>query len=120
MNEDIKYRWLVALRSGEYKQGQMVLHNMANDSYCCLGVLCELYCKEHPDLSVKSQCGHEFEYYFDAHEVLPPEIIEWAGFDEFVSNPSLKLECDNKISIAELNDNGKTFDEIANLIEAQL
>lgn len=115
MNEEIKKRWVAALRSGEYKQGQMVLHNVCNDSYCCLGVLCELYCKEHPDLSVKSQCHHEFEYYFNVHEVLPTEIIEWADLDG--ANP-IAEHWDT--TIAEMNDSGKPFSEIADLIEEDL
>lgn len=35
--------WLNALRSGEYKQAQNRLR--VNDSFCCLGVACDLYDK---------------------------------------------------------------------------
>ena len=34
-------RWVAALRSGTYQQGQRVLRNDHN-GYCCLGVLCDL------------------------------------------------------------------------------
>lgn len=56
MNQDLKTKWVKALRSGIYKQGQMRLrrevgvgelfsHRGAQPpkyEYCCLGVLCEV------------------------------------------------------------------------------
>ena len=41
MNPEIKDRWVAALRSGEYKQGTGRLRRV-NDTFCCLGVLCDL------------------------------------------------------------------------------
>ena len=41
MNKEIKKRWVKALRSGKYKQGFKALR--INDTYCVLGVLCDLY-----------------------------------------------------------------------------
>ena len=40
MNQEIKEKWLEALRSGKYKQGFTRLKQ--NNRYCCLGVLCSL------------------------------------------------------------------------------
>src|ERR1700722_19140718 len=40
MDPALKAKWVAALRSGEYKQGDGKLHNRTDDSYCCLGVLC--------------------------------------------------------------------------------
>lgn len=40
MNKEIKDKWVEALRSGNYKQGYGNLQT--GDSYCCLGVLCEI------------------------------------------------------------------------------
>jgi hypothetical protein len=37
---ELKARWVAALRSGKYEQGEEFLRN--NGKYCCLGVLCEL------------------------------------------------------------------------------
>ena len=47
MKPEIAQRWVEALRSGEYKQGLSVLRRIdesgnGQDSYCCLGVLCEI------------------------------------------------------------------------------
>lgn len=41
MTPELKAKWITALRSGEYTQGQNYLK--ANGNYCCLGVLCEVY-----------------------------------------------------------------------------
>lgn len=39
--------WAEALRSGDYKQGFGCLHS--GDSYCCLGVACDLFKNKYPD-----------------------------------------------------------------------
>ena len=41
MNPEVKQLWLDALRSGKYEQGKLMLRPTDN-SYCCLGVLCEI------------------------------------------------------------------------------
>ena len=38
-------KWVDALKSGEYKQGQSRLRNIEN-KYCCLGVACDIYEKQ--------------------------------------------------------------------------
>lgn len=40
LTQEIKDKWIAALTSGEYKQGQGYLR--LGDTYCCLGVLCDL------------------------------------------------------------------------------
>jgi hypothetical protein len=48
LNEGIKLRpefkqiWLERLRSGKYKQGHETLHDKDDNTYCCLGVLCQV------------------------------------------------------------------------------
>jgi hypothetical protein len=45
MRLDIAKKWVEALRSGKYKRATHRLR--ANeDSFCCLGVLCDLYAEE--------------------------------------------------------------------------
>jgi|688.fasta_scaffold08051_1 hypothetical protein len=41
MNGELKAKWLEALRSGWYKQGQGRLRD-ENNQFCCLGVLCDV------------------------------------------------------------------------------
>ena len=38
MNQELKAKWVAALRSGEYKQGQGAMRPTP-DTYCCLAVL---------------------------------------------------------------------------------
>ena len=99
MNNLIKHKWIDALRSGKYKQGKYYLKTI-NDEYCCLGVLTQLYVDEHPNTSF-------IENY------LPLEVVEWANLKEI--NPII-----NGDFLANLNDNGKTFDQIASLIDTYL
>ncbi len=41
MDQIAKGKWLIALRSGKYKQGSGRLRSR-DDTYCCLGVLCDV------------------------------------------------------------------------------
>jgi hypothetical protein len=41
MNVEMKQKWVAALRSGNYKQGEGRLRDSRN-CYCCLGVLCDI------------------------------------------------------------------------------
>ena len=40
MKKEIADKWVEALRSGKYKQGKSALKK--DDSFCCLGVLCDI------------------------------------------------------------------------------
>lgn len=43
MDKEVKAKWLIALRSGKYKQGMGCLKNKTTGTkYCCLGVLIEV------------------------------------------------------------------------------
>jgi hypothetical protein len=42
MDEKLKAKWVKALRSGEYNQGQGHLRRQKIESYCCLGVLADV------------------------------------------------------------------------------
>lgn len=138
MKEAIKEKWIEALRSGEYTQARNSLYRLHADdrsrSYCCLGVLCDLYRKEHPDQA--SWNGRSFLIQTDEgahHEeaVLPFAVQQWAGLPD--DNPEL-AEWDERdeddyispeASLAELNDGRdglvqRSFEEIANLIHHHL
>lgn len=41
MDPELKQKWVDALRSGKYKQGEGLLRDK-NDHYCCLGVLADV------------------------------------------------------------------------------
>jgi hypothetical protein len=110
MNQEIKTKWVAALRSGEYQQGQSQLRN--GDKFCCLGVLCNIHSKE---------TGTEWMgNYYDDHEVyLPEDVMMWSELN--INDPILPFNKSSfDISLSNLNDFGSTFLEIADLIEAQL
>jgi len=113
MNPQIKQKWVSALRSGEYQQTQRRLHD--ENGFCCLGVLCDLYIKEN-QLEWEPSSYYNNAYMFqDMATVLPLSVMEWVGVEEV--NPYVN---GGPFTLAELNDNGTTFNVIANLIETHL
>lgn len=114
MNQEIKKKWVDALRSGEYKQGTE--HLKKDGCFCCLGVLMDIYKKEN---------GEEWtgeEQKFDG--ILSTEIVEWSEVES--SDPKLFysekiLPLGRKREITHLNDSKKlSFEQLADLIEQQL
>lgn len=129
MNPQVKAKWIDALRSGEYQQGDEALQN--DDGFCCLGVLCDLYSKEKGldwkviDPEDAPSPTHN-RFYFDGEsEFLPLSVQEWA---ELQSNNPEVVECDEEfiadpevtVYISHLNDTGYSFNKLADIIEAQL
>jgi len=116
MNAEVKAKWVAALRSGKYKQGQRALHNRDDDTYCCLGVLCELYKADHPEfpVSVMSPIGRDVKFTAygasEKYAVLPVEVTAWADVSSCGVYPGSDLVNDND----KLN---KSFEEIAKIIE---
>lgn len=121
MKATIKKLWLNALRSGEYKQGKGTLR--ANDSYCCLGVLCDLHAKEFKkDWVLVPTVNDEHYDYLGRTQFLPNEVSNWAEIDYYKSlgytNSGMFKNDDGKdSSLSTLNDEGKSFTEIADIIE---
>jgi len=124
MNTVVKQKWVDALRSGEYEQAQSKLFDGSN--YCCLGVLCDLYSKEHDDdweHRFSQFSNHDLWYYDNQAEVLPEVVMDWAGLK--VNNPKVNVidpESEDTVveNIAGLNDSGYNFKELSNYIEEQL
>lgn len=122
MNPQIKQRWLEALRSGEYKQTTENLRDI--NGFCCLGVLCDLYAKERGTDWV--QLIDSYELYGEI-QLLPLSVQKWAGLNTNVGG-MVDFECEadgvmhvKSETLPEINDSwNKNFNEIADLIEAQL
>lgn len=118
MKKDIAKIWVEALKSGDYLQGTEYL--CADDRYCCLGVLCDLYAQNAADnlrIVEKFKGDSEFRitYYNHDSEVLPDVVQEWAG----MSSNAGKYMDDTlfESSLASDNDQGDSFDELAKKIE---
>lgn len=134
MNQEVKAKWLEALRSGNYVQGREELrprHYSGGYAYCCLGVLCDVYQKETGKGEWREiGCG-SWDSSFDATEEgapvtdkswssLPQAVVKWAGFytnDPTVPNP--KGNGKDRITLANLNDAGTSFEELAEIIERE-
>ena len=132
MNQEIKQEWIAALRSGEYKQATGLLNNC--EGMCCLGVLCDLYAKKHSEVEWVFKQPEEYTgklngdlgTLFNEELSLPKEVMEWAGLSE--RNPSTPISQDAEEAfpeaehvwahtLAELNDGGLTFPQMADVIE---
>lgn len=115
MNEKIKNLWVKALRSGEFEQGYGCLEKKGK--YCALGVLSVLALLDGEcTYSEDEVCGR-----FDNKKFfLSYNVMRWAGFKAFLNEGKGKspIKFKGKLtSIAELNDEGKSFKELANIIE---
>ncbi len=71
MKKDIKKKWLDELKSGKHKH---VAHCLkCGDMLCSMGVLCELYIKEHPKQK------WDVDGLYAINHSAPSYVIEWAG-----------------------------------------
>jgi hypothetical protein len=109
MDKGIAERWVAALRSGEYEQTTQNLRDY--EGFCCLGVLCDIHRVEQGTMD----WDDDFDYGGDTDrrgDVLPLPVLLWAG----MKNQSGTVGSD--FSLVGLNDDdGKTFPEIADVIE---
>lgn len=119
MNPSVKQAWLAALRSGEYEQGYGLLHP-TEDTYCCLGVLCDLHAKAGLGMWIGDTYGSQ-------SEALPIEVQIWAELQDWCPDVPAPKGQTGVITLAEYNDGRldygvrpHTFAEIAELIERYL
>jgi hypothetical protein len=108
MNPEIKAKWIAALRSGKYKQGQDGLKS--GDRFCCLGVLCEVM-----------GIPEEHDEYEGEDAFLPISARDAAGIDSDGTLPvEVEFKDSDRYSLVDLNDAGADFNFIADVIEKQL
>lgn len=92
--------WVEALRSGEYKQGKRALARDTAEGkvYCCLGVLAEQLGILREDNTVEDGI---------------------AGMPFFLGGvlPDKYLNSETQKKLTKMNDNGATFEDIAEVIE---
>lgn len=116
-NPEAVKKWVEALRSGEFKQAKGVLYDREHGSYCCLGVACFLAKKEgvipkQARWSIPAGC--DTEPALNLVDQFAP-VKEWLGLRE--AEGAFGAKIDQK-GLARMNDNGCTFEEIADLIES--
>lgn len=102
--------WVQALRSGEYKQIKGELQN--EGGHCCLGVLCDVWAKETGGSGyVTSPINGEFVG--GVLDTQPNSIKNWVGLSTDAGDSAYGN------SLAELNDEGVSFLELADIIESE-
>lgn len=113
MKKSIAKKWVKELRSGRYGQGTERLVD-ENDNFCCLGVLCNLAVDEGIGEWVRTYDGWAFKTESEVDgTTLPLEVMQWAGMTSRNGLPNKKAHT----TLASLNDAGKSFKELANIIE---
>ena len=129
MNQEIKKLWVAALRSGNYVQGKNALCQESPEGphFCCLGVLCDLaVAADVTEQSLTEDKGNTVRAYREdltlpntvpATAVLPHSVVMWANLN---SAHPMVLADGYEHGLAQLNDSGSTFSEIADLIEKHL
>lgn len=114
MDQDIKKKWVDALRSGDYDQvlGALKREQVLSETglgYCCLGVLCEVMGVENE----KKEEGTVYDFLFprggwSSRETTMPE----PGWAEDIG-----LDWNTAHYLAKMNDDGESFEVIARYVE---
>ena len=130
MKKEIATRWVKALRSGKYKQGQNHLCVLTSKGaeHCCLGVLTDMYQKDckrkkikplptkdnYSDYRERCAVGYGSTNEF---QVLHSKVKNWAGMKTksgLIPNDDPEMD---DIELTVMNDDGDSFKKIANFIE---
>lgn len=103
LDPDIKEKWIQALESGEYEQGNGRLYDAEANRYCCLGVLAKVC-----DMKISSEFDGIVDSDGDERDYIP--LFKLFGEDSNAGLPSILIE---------MNDEGSTFQEIAQKIREE-
>lgn len=101
--------WVNELRSGKHRQARNQLR-AADGSMCCLGVACEV-----------SGLGHwDNGWYLGNSGMLPDIVRQWLGLASSCGTWNREVAGGaGHNALSDHNDRGKTFAEIADLIESE-
>lgn len=126
LKEEWKTKWIAALRSGQYKQGQKCLRT-ADDCFCCLGVLCDLidntgWESEPKVINGISSYRYSLKNYNDCPSLgnLPVRArkMVWEQYDDYNSSYNADVVMQKLISLND--DKNLNFNKIADYIEENL
>lgn len=125
MYRDVAMKWIADLRSNPDKQGKSVLANptISGTKYCCLGRLCEVL-----EIPQSYDPRTNTIFYEGEDRVLAETVVRLAGMESCVGSASeipfgkaivFPSRPDQRwATLADANDDGVTFSEIADWIEA--
>jgi len=115
LNKQIRDMWLDALVSGVYSQCTGLLHDPDDAGFCCLGVLCDIHVRNAP---VRKRYKWIPDWRssgatYGGCDQLPPERVREYAYIDAYDIRVLRFQS----ILAEMNDDGFTFDDIAAYIE---
>lgn len=100
--------WLEALESGKYRQGWRVLHNTMSNTWCCLGVACDVI----SDRIALERTSNDLEESFNGIVYfLPDEATAALGLNDRTGSTYGK-------TLTSMNDWGTSFPQIAAFIRS--
>lgn len=124
VNKPAIREWVDELRSGVWRQGRGRLQQLPpagserSDQFCCLGVACKVF-GPRIDLPATGTTDDGFGVkYHGSATYLPPLMAEHLFGDESIDDPYVHTSGTGRAVVSSLNDNGYSFAEIADLIEA--
>ena len=114
MKKENADKWVTALRSKKYEQGKSFLQSL-DGKFCCLGVLLDINGIKPMDKGTDAyKYAHEGPGVTNPFGVLAPDHMKQcdlkSSYGEFT-------EGNNRFVLTRLNDEGHTFNEIADIIE---
>jgi hypothetical protein len=122
MKPEIKEKWLAALKSGKYVQGQGVLQGKSGNAFthCCLGVLCDIHMQEtregHWDENGVYWCRKDGSC---SDRVLPAAVQTWAGVETIGTfEPASGYRGDNCLTGINDNSSKTDYSDVIPIIEA--
>jgi hypothetical protein len=105
MKKEIAELWIQELESGFWEQGKYFLEH--TNTYCVYGVLANIAAT----YGVCSHTGNNIGAFDDSRYLVPESVVKWAE----LKTPNGAL-AGFKLPLAEMNDNGKSFKQLAQII----
>ena len=117
MKEEVARAWAGNLRSGDYLQGKIYLCKRTGGMrrWCCLGVLADMALQDNIKINPE-ELSSGIYYIEGVSGTLGKKVSEWGGLKSSVGIYDDGSQFGS--SLAADNDSGKSFAEIADIIEA--
>lgn len=126
MNPVVKAEWLKRLRSGEYSRSEGCLKGLEG-GFCCLGVLTDIWAAETGTEWFMSYGGTTWSIGTGGESaVTPVSVMEWSNLKNSTGTLLLGdyVKASGRrefyVTLSNLNDEGMTFEEIADVIDYAL
>lgn len=126
MDAELKAKWVDALRSGKFRQGDAMLYNMSQNSFCCLGVLCKVMGAEFGSV-VELVDDKKYARSYDFVPHIGDKVLSNGEDEELKENICKELGIPDQFKLIQMNDGNTehgikqhSFAEIADFIEKSL